>query len=54
VLLKKNIKKFEVCGNLVKKERSKDGYSLLADDNGPFQAWSGDYEGKGKQSTLIQ
>jgi hypothetical protein len=28
------IKKFELCENLAKKERTKDGYGLLVDDGG--------------------
>lgn len=54
MLLKKNVKKFELCGNLVKKERSKDGYSLLTDDNGVFQPWNGEPEGKSKLSAPVQ
>jgi hypothetical protein len=39
VLVKRNFKKFEVCNNLVHRDRSKDGYSLLSDDNGVIQNW---------------
>ena len=34
VLFKKLIKKFELCENLAKRERTKDGFGLLVDDGG--------------------